>query len=260
MCRNHPTEPEAKLGLCLTCLLRSVIKTVDGQDQVLYCPQDHQVLFHESNAPTLLALGTRGTGKSLELRWDAILRCLSYPNFHALILRRTMPELRTSHFHAIGAEMQALGGEWLTGTFQAKFPNGSMIQFSHCETMVDVLKYLSSEWGFVGFDELSTFTLDMFLQISASARASTDAPYLAVVRAGTNPLGPGAPWVKSWFVDKDVNLAEFPDYNPDEFEMQFQTLEQNTYLDRATYEKRLRSLPDHIRKAWLYGEFVIEGA
>ena len=83
---------------------------------------------------------------------------------------------------------------------------------------------------------------------------------MAVVRAGTNPLGPGAPWVKAWFVDRDVNLADFPDYLASEFEMQFQTLEQNTFLDKAEYERRLKALPDHIRKAWLYGEFVIEGA
>ena len=175
-CLNHPQTADVALGYCAPCLDRAVIKTDAGQEVVLYCPQDHQVLFHESEARNLLALGTRGTGKSVQLRWDAILRCLTFPNFHALILRRTMPELRTSHFHFIKMEMKLLGGEWMEGSFQARFPNGSMIQFSHCETMADVLKYLSSEWGFVGFDELSTFTLDMFLQICASARAPKNAP------------------------------------------------------------------------------------
>ena len=39
----------------------------------LYIPQDYQRPFHASNAPNLLALGTRGPGKSLMLRFDAIL-------------------------------------------------------------------------------------------------------------------------------------------------------------------------------------------
>jgi hypothetical protein len=241
-------------------LANSVVVEKDGEQVVAYCPQPHQVPFHASNASNLLALGTRGTGKSKQLRWDAIIRCLMFPNFRALILRRTIPDLRKSHLAFIAAEMELLGGKFLWTTFEAKFPNGSVIQFSHCETIKDVLNFLSSEWGFIGFDELSTFDLDMFLQISAAARAPADAPYVAVVRAGTNPLGPGAPWLKSWFVDHDVNLVDFPDYLPEDFEMQFQTLEQNKYIDKKTYEKRLRNLPDHIRKAWLLGEFVIEGA
>jgi hypothetical protein len=239
---------------------RSIVIQKDGKMRVLYCPQDHQVPFHQSEAPNLLALGTRGTGKSKQLRWDAIIRCLLWENFHALILRRTIPDLRKSHLQFIAAEMDLLGGKFLWTTFEARFPNGSVIQFSHCETENDILNFLSSEWGFIGFDELSTFTLEMFLMICAAARAPADMPYKAVVRAGTNPLGIGAPWIKAWFVDHDVNLADYPDYNPDDYEMQFQTLEQNVYLDRRDYEKRLRNLPEHIRKAWLLGEFVIEGA
>ena len=240
------------------------VTDADGVEKVLYEPQDHpdcdQVAFHASNAPNLLALGTRGTGKSKQLRWDAILRCLMFPGFRALILRRTMPDLRKSHLAFIDYEMRMLGGTFLHTTFEAKFPNGSVIQFSHCEKMTDVMNYLSSEWGSVSFDELSTFTLEMFLQISAAARVSTDAPYKAVVRASSNPLGIGAAWMKQWFVDKNVNLAEYPDYHPDDFEMQFSRLSGNKYISTKDYEKRLRNLPEHVRKAWLLGEFVVEGA
>lgn len=235
-----------------------------GEDIVLYEPLDdplcNQQAFHESDAPNLLGLGTRGTGKSTMLRWDAIIRCLMFPGFRALILRRTIPELRKSHLAFIEYEMKQLGGVFLHTTFEAKFPNGSVIQFSHCEKMADVLNYLSSEWGFIGFDELSTFTLEMFLQISAAARAATTAPYKAVVRASSNTLGIGSAWMKQWFVDRDVNMAEYPDYLPADFEMQFSTLEGNKYINKKEYEKRLRNLPEHVRRSWLKGEFIIEGA
>lgn len=236
----------------------------DGKTQILYEPQDdpecNQAAFHASDAPNLLALGTRGTGKSTTLRWDAHIRCLMFPGFRALILRRTMPDLRKSHLAFIEREMKLMGGTYLHTTFEAKHSNGSLIQFSHCEKLADVLNFLSSEWDYIGFDELSTFSLEMFLQICAACRASTAVPWKALVRACSNPLGPGAPWMKQWFIDRDVNLAEYPDYHPDDFEMQFSRLSGNKYINKKEYEKRLRNLPDHVRRAWLLGEFVVEGA
>jgi hypothetical protein len=41
--------------------------------------------------------------------------------------------------------------------------------------------------------------------------------------------------------------------------MQFATMDDNRYAD-PTNKARLRNLPDHVRRAWLHGEFVIEGA
>lgn len=233
---------------------------VDGKEKVLYTPLPHQLAWHQSTAPNLLGLGTRGTGKSLMIRMDSVLRCLMIPNFRALIIRRTMPELRRSHLVYIAHEMKLLGGDFLQTTFTARFPNGSSIVFAHCETEADVMNFLSSEYGAIYFDELSTFSLDQFLKISAAARAPLDAGYRAVVRAGSNPLGVGAEWMKAWFVDRDVRMEDYPDYNPNDFEMQFSTLDQNTHLDRKEYTARLRNLPEHIRRAWLLGEFVIEGA
>src|SRR5258706_14901934 len=102
-----------------------------GEPIELYRPDPalHQDEFHASECPNILALGPRGTGKSLQLRFDAIFRCLMVPNFRALILRRTMPELRESHLGFIEREMALLGGSFLKTTFSAVFPNGSTIAF-----------------------------------------------------------------------------------------------------------------------------------
>ena len=235
----------------------------DGKELILYEPQSHQQIFHESDATNLLALGTRGTGKSTTLRWDAIIRCLLFPGFKALIIRRKIPDLQKSHLRFISHECKMLGddvAQYRETTHDVKFSNGSFMQFSHCEKMRDIENYLSSEWDYIGFDELSSFMLEMFLQISAACRSTTDKPYKGLVRACSNPLGPGAAWMKAWFVDKNVDLAEYPDYHPDDFIMQFSTLAENRYVNRQEYEKRLRVLPDHVRRAWLLGEFVIEGA
>lgn len=236
-----------------------VLPREDGSDWVAYAAWPHQVRFHAATSPNVLALGTRGTGKSLMLRWDAIMRCLMIPNFRALIIRRTMPELRRSHLAYIGQEMAQLGQEYLSTFSQAKFENGSTLTFAHCETQADVMNFLSSEYGFIGFDELSTFTLEQFLKISAAARAPLDAGYNAVIRAGSNPLGVGADWMYDWFVDHTVRLEDFPDYLPEDFEMQFSTLDDNPSMDATAYRARLRNLPEHVRRAWLDGERIIEG-
>ncbi len=235
-----------------------------NEDYALYATWPHQERFHQSNAKNVLALGTRGTGKSKMLRWDAIIRCMMFPNFRALVLRREMPQLRESHLVHIGAEMAQLGGEskgyvYLSTTHTAKFPNGSAIVFAHCETPADVMNFLSSEYGLIIFDELSTFELDQFLKISAAARAPENVGYIALVRCGSNPIGIGADWMYSWFVDKDVDKVQFPFYNPAKFEMQFSTLADNPSLNIVEYTETLQNLPEHMRRGWLYGERVQEG-
>lgn len=236
------------------------IQNAAGEEVELYRPQPHQLPFHLSNTPNLLALGTRGTGKSHTMRFDAIIRCLIFPGFKALIIRRKLTDLRKSHLQFIGAEAKAVGANYRQTTMDVIFDNGSFIQFSHCESDKDIDNYLSSQWDYIGFDELSTFTLEQFLKISAATRTIISNPYKALVRACSNPLGPGAAWMKQWFVDKDVDYAEYPDYNPDDFEMQFSTLIDNKFVDTKEYEKRLKNLPEHVRRAWLLGEFVNEGA
>src|ERR1700682_4319772 len=105
----------------------------DGIKAVLYEPQPYQSPLHQSNTPNLRALGTRGTGKSLTMRWDCLIRCLAFPGFHALLLRRKLTDLRKSHLLFIGAEAKAIGANYRQTTMDVIFPNGSVLQFSHCE-------------------------------------------------------------------------------------------------------------------------------
>ena len=200
--------------------------------------------------------GGRGTGKSLAIRMDAHMRAMQFPGFKYLVLRRTMPELRKSHFGFIEVEMKKLGGFYHKTDNIAHYDNGSRGYFGHCETDADILNYLSAQFDAIYFDELSTFTLNMFLQISSSARSPEDAPYIAIVRGGTNPIGEGSGWVKSWFIDKNVNFTEYPDYNPNDFHTIHSVYTDNPHLNREQYRKQLANLPKHIRDAWLDGLWI----
>ena len=229
----------------------------EGENKVLlYSALPHQEAFHRANEPNVLMEGGRGSGKSLAIRMDAHMRAMQWEGFNYLILRRTMPELRKSHFAFIEGEMKKLGGFFHKTENVAIYPNGSKGYFGHCETDQDILRYLSAQFGAIFYDELSTFTLNMFLQISSSARAEESAPYNAIVRGGTNPLGEGAGWVKQWFIDKTVNVAEFQDYNPADFRAIHSDFTDNPHLNREAYKKQLSNLPAHVRKAWLEGQWV----
>lgn len=239
------------------------VTDADGTTTVLYTPSEKGKLFHASTIPNLLLHGPRGTGKSTILRFDVHMRAMAYPGFTYLMLRRTMPQLRKSHLHFIEAEMKKLGGKFNKTENVAYYPNGSKGFFSHCETEADVLNLLSSQFDLVSFDELTTFSIDMFLKISACARVPAGKPYGALVRAGTNPLGESTGSMMKYFITKDVapdGPNGNPDYDPTEFGDIFVGAADNPYLDMAAYQRRLSNLQGHARKAWLDGTWEVEGA
>lgn len=232
----------------------------DGRPTVMYTPTGKGRLFHACTIPNVLLHGPRGTGKSTILRFDAHMRAISTPGFRYLILRRTMPQLRKSHLHFIEAEMKKLGGKFNKTENVAYYPNGSKGFFSHCETEADVLNLLSSEFDLIIFDELTTFTLDMFLKISACARVPTNSGRTALVRAGTNPLGESTGDMMRYFITKSVPPEENPDYDPTEFHDIFVGPDDNPHIDMVQYQRRLSQLGGHARKAWLDGVWEVEGA
>lgn len=225
-----------------------------------YVPTAKGLDFHESQSVNLLIEGSRGTGKSMILRNDAHMRALAYPGYTYLIVRRTMPELKKSHLRFIDAEMRKLGGYFHKTDAIAYYPNGSQGFYGQCETEDDMLKLLSSEYCAIYFDEISTFTWTMITKIASCVRVPEGSGLLAIVRGGTNPIGVGAAEVRRYFITKDVELTEDPEYDPDEYESIHTTLDDNPYIDKEQYIRRLSSLPEHVRRAWLDGEWVIEGA
>jgi phage terminase large subunit len=236
----------------------------DGKEHVLYEPTAHQARFHASTAPNCLMAGSRGGGKSTAMRFDAHMRAVTTPRFKALILRRTMPELRKSHLLYVGHEAEMLGGVYNKSEFTVYYNKGtaneSVIIFGHCEDEAAIERFLSSEFEVIYYDELVTFELRHFMLISASARTRKDSGRIAYVRAGTNPVGIGATWVKEWFIDKNPDPEEAPDYIPSDYETIFVNLDDNEHIDKEAYHKRLMSLPtDALRRAYRYGEWVTEG-
>src|SRR5262245_1809255 len=233
-----------------------------GQATVVYRMLAHQKRGHESDKPYVLLEGGRGGGKSIWLRWDAYLRCLTTPRFRAIIVRRSMPELRLSHLNFVPYELTQLGLDpraWHATDFVLRFPNGSLLHFGHAEDDATLTRYLSSEFEWLGIDEAATFTYRQFTFMCTSLRSPIPG-YVPLVRLATNPVGPGAAWVKKLFIDHNPTYDEAPEYTPEDYQRITCNMDDNPYVNQADYEKKLKNLPSEaLRKALRYGEWVVEG-
>ena len=231
--------------------------------EVLYVPTLKQNEYHLETAKNVLFYGGRGSGKSKSGRWDAHIRALTTPGFKYCILRRTYPELLKSHLIDLPREMRLLGGEWNATEKMAKYPNGSLGFFSHCQNDQDALNLLSSEFYLMFFDEVSTFEWEMFKKLSASVRVPqhiADQGVRALVRAATNPLGVSAEMINRYWILKDVSIEEEDEYyNPNEWVSIKANLEDNPYLPED-YRGQFSGLSSHVLKAWVDGDFSVENA
>ena len=225
---------------------------------VLYSPTPKQVVFHNASARNVLYGGAAGGGKSHALRWDAYMRCLLQKDYRALLLRRTYPELESTHLDVVPVDIaNGLPADYLKSDRKVVFGNGSVLRFGHCEDDASLSKYLSTEYHAIYFDELVTFTEKQYLLVRSRARAPKASGIKPVIRGGTNPGGPESHWVRRRFIWKDITTKEDPRYDPDDYAYIPATLDDNPHLDQEEYAANLESLPEELARAYRYGDWDI---
>jgi phage terminase large subunit len=256
------TVKGSEVWLCPTeaCWKRQVkhalVAQLRGQgERVLFVPLPRQVDFFECPAPYVLFGGAAGGSKSKALRQYAYQECLRVTGFRVLLLRRTYGELEQTHLRDAELEAPQFGAQPVPSANLVRFPNGSVIQFGHCQTTGDAARYLSAEYDLILFDELVTFEEQQFLLIGSRARTNKPG-VIPRVLAGTNPGGPQSHWVRSRFMDKTVDTDTYPDYRPEDYVYLPSRLEDNPYLD-ASYERKLLALPPELRRAYRDGDWDI---
>ena len=181
-----------------------------------YVPVPRQVevieLLKQPDGPTYLMIGgAAGGSKSKGTREIGHDACMTMPGFRVLLLRRTYKELEQTHLRDIETEAPEMGATAVPSAKVCRYPNGSVMQFGHCETAADAANYLSAEYDLIIFDELVTFEETPFLLIASRARSTKPGVQPKIV-CGTNPGGPQSHWVRARFIDKTVDLEQFPDY------------------------------------------------
>jgi hypothetical protein len=231
--------------------------------RVVYEPFAKQVDYHASRAPYRLFGGSKGAGKSKCIRWDHYIPSFVVPGMKSLILRRMKLELQRSHLRFVPKEAKDLGlGERAlkrneAGAAVLYFPNGSLIEFGHCHDETSIEQYLSAEYDRISFDEVVTFTEEMYLAVSTSCR-TTIPGLIPSIGGGTNPVtkkAHGGYWVKRRWILKDITLDEDESYDPNDYEYIPALPADNPYLNWQQYKRQLDRLPPSLRAAYRDGDW-----
>jgi Terminase large subunit, T4likevirus-type, N-terminal len=151
--------------------------------------------------------GAAGGGKTEALLADAIAYA-HHPHYRALILRRSYPELAKP-----GAIMDRairwLGREfWNETAKRFTFASGAILQFGYVDGPADLEQYKSSEFHRIYIDELTAWSEADYVYLFSRCRKNKGDPVPLAMRAGTNPDGIGAEWVRLRFGIPDGKIPE----------------------------------------------------
>lgn len=241
-------------------LLREVEDKGEKTSQVVYVPLPKQTVLLEAvdsrQYKRILFGGAAGGSKSHALRYLAYHLCLTLKNFNCLLLRRSWPELESTHILASIRDAPLIGATAIPSKRVVEFPDtGSVLRFGHCNDEKDMNDYLSTEYDCILFDELVTFLENQYLLISSRARTSRP-DWVPMVIGATNPGGPGASWIAELFINKDRDPIKYPAYNPADYLFIPSLLDDNPYIN-PEYVQFLMDLPPEMREAYRFGRWDI---
>ena len=191
--------------------------------------------------------GAAGGGKSDALLMAALM-FVEEPNYNALILRKTFPDL------ALAGAIMDRAHSWLGGTeahwdgTTYHFPSGATLTFGYMQTEKDKYRYQSAEFQFIGFDEVTQFTEAMYTFMFSRLRKA-DCVWIPLrMRCASNPGNIGHDWVKKRFIvePNSANKLFIPS-----------KIEDNPNLNREEYIGSLRMLDPITRARYLEGNWDI---
>ena len=219
---------------------------------MLQTPHDTQWAFLVAPQKELLFGGAVGGGKSSSLLMAA-LQYFDVPGYSALILRTTLPalELAGGLIPRSHVWLDGTGATWNERKRTWTSPEGATLTFGYLEGPRDVFRYLSSEFQFIGFEELTEFRREEdYRQLFGRLRKPQEGLLGQVplrMRATPNPVGPGYAWVKARFVDTPPSTSRA--YLPSR-------LEDNPSIAQEEYEQMLDELPPILRAKLRHGDWT----
>jgi phage terminase large subunit len=200
--------------------------------------------------------GAKGGGKSFAVRAKKLARRSKYAGSKGLTLRRTYPELERTHILQIVTEWAGLG-TWKSKENRFYFWNGSFEEFGHCQYEKDVGKYQGAEYDDIAIDEATQFTEFMIETFRTNMRTTrTDLETQMYLTA--NPGGVGHGYYKRRFID---NLPGSKWYDKNYTFVPAKVYDNHILMQAdPDYVKKLESLPEAQRKAFLEGDWnIFEG-
>ena len=211
-------------------------------------PTSKQLAFLLLTNREALYGGAAGGGKSDALLMAA-LQYVNAPGYSALLLRRSYTDL------ALPGALMSRAREWLMPSSAAwrdsmktwVFPSGATITFGYLERPGDEYRYQSTEFQFIGFDELTQFNENQYRYLFSRLRRTEDIDVPLRMRAASNPGGIGHEWVRGRFIDAE-GVAEGRIFIP-------ASLPDNPHLDQEAYLESLNQLDPITRQQLLMGDW-----
>lgn len=103
-----------------------------------------------------------------------------------------------------------MGGIYRSGDHTWFFPSGAQISLGHMQHEDNKYDYQGREFSFIGFDELTHFSLDQYLYLFSRCRSPhKDLP--KNIRCTSNPGGIGNEWVRERFINVCAPSTTFID-------------------------------------------------
>ncbi len=163
------------------------------------------------------------------------LQYVSEPDYAALLLRKTYKDLALP-----GALMDRAHSwlkhrgdvHWNDSDKKYTFPSGATLTFGYLATKDDHYQYQSSEFHYIGFDELTQFPENQYRYLFSRLRRESGSRIPIRMRSGSNPGGKGHDWVKQRFLESDDPSRLFIPASIDD----------NPHLDQVEYVQALSHL------------------
>lgn len=195
--------------------------------------------------------GAAGGGKS-DAMLMAALQYIDVPGYAALLLRKTYNELMLEGALLDRAQkwLAHTNCSWNGETRRFTFPSGATLTFGFLAGMQDRARYQSSEFQFIGFDELTAFDEHDYKFMFSRLRKTDGVKVPLRMRSGTNPGGKGHKWVYDRFVkpfiDGESSLRRV--FIPAK-------LEDNPHIDQESYREALHELDPEMAAQLLEGDW-----
>ncbi len=245
--------------------LPNKVKTLleEQKDRIVFKPNEGpQTEFLSAPEQDVLYGGSAGGGKSYAMLVDP-LRYMHIKEHRALLLRKSMPELRELIDKSRELYPKAFAGAKFREVEKIwRFPSGASLEFGYLDRDADVYRYQGQSYTWIGIDELTQYPTEFPLQYLQSRLRTTNNDIQCYIRCTANPGGVGGYWVKKRYLDPSPPNESF--IGEDKITRRFipARLEDNPYLAAdGKYEQMLQSLPAVQRKQLLEGNWdVAEGA
>lgn len=199
--------------------------------------------------------GAKGGGKSHGLRAVMLKRRFQYPGTVGSIFRRTYEELEANHIRPLFATYPFLLKFYNKTRRVLSLPNGSALEFNHCDKERDLDLYQGREMHDIGIDEAGQWPEEWVHRLRGSNRSAIPGVKARMALTG-NPGGLGHKWMKRLFVTREFNERENPD---DYFFIQSKVYDNPALMENdPEYVRNLEAEPNPmLRRAYLDGDWDI---